>query len=194
MTVSGIFVRVLAGFACVAAVCHAACLLPALQTDCVGLTTLSLTPDDLIAACSLVPSCSTAVWGSGALVPDLGIAVISQNLALLDGVGAISAICPAVIALAANVSTCVPTNSLLAAQAVVFGDAVRAAQLCGSGQRAEFLPATGTIRCYCPAGQLCNPVHPSEMAFQVSMIIFAFILVLFGAGIVAQRDDESQKQ
>lgn len=171
---------------------HAAlglCLLPAAQTDCLGLTTLTLTTDQLLTACSANPSCSAAVWGAGALLPDLGAAVISRNLALLDGVGAISAICPAVLALASNASTCVPTASLLAVQAVVLANTVRASQLCSSGYLAEFVPATGTIRCYCPANQQCTPVHPSEMAFQVSMIIFAFILVLFGSSIVTQKDD-----
>lgn len=170
--------------------CNAACPLPSLQTDCVGLTDLNMTISELLTSCSMVPLCSSAVWGAGALVADLGVAVISQNLGLLQGAATISAICPPILALAANASTCVATASLEQAQALVLAATVRAAHLCPSGQQAEYLTVTGTLRCFCPSGQVCEPVHPSDMAFQVTMVILAFIVLLV-IGYAKGKGEES---
>jgi hypothetical protein len=133
------------------------------------------------------------VWGSGAITPDLGLAILAQNPVLLNTTAAIALICAPVLALVPNATSCVPTALLLDTQALVLAQTLESARLCGNNARANFMPATNTHECVCPPGQRCEPVHPSQMAFDVTMIVFAFIALLIVGAMLAPPSSAAQK-
>lgn len=153
--------------------------------DCAtnGAGVLPLSVSDMLDACASVPACASSVWGAGALTPDLGYAMLAQNLALLDGTAALTLLCST----SANV-TCLSREAVLNVQALALAYEIRAGQLCSAGLLARYDAATATYECYCPPNHVCTPVLPSSIAFEVCWSVLA-LFALVATGVLVRRTE-----